>query len=178
MYDEKGRRNPKWTYVKGRNQYRSKVSFQKDDFEEFADTWAIMAKPGEGCNKEKTDVLMVWNAEQERANAVITKKMKATPGMDGQVKKTLLKGLQAHVERRLWEEAPDGEVGELAGLPGMQEELLEAFAGPLPSRRKHILQMGGITDNMYPEEIVPLRNPKQSEPVVPVEVQRGDFPTR
>ena len=176
MYDEKGRRNPKWTYVKGRNQYRSKVSFQKDDFEEFADTWAIMAKPGEGCNKEKTDVLMVWNAEQERANAVITKKMKATPGMDGQVKKTLLKGLQAHVERRLWEEAPDGEAGELAGVPGMQEELFEAFAGPLPSRRKHILQMGGITDNMYPEEIVPLRNPKQSEPVVPVEVQRAIFP--
>ena len=92
------------------------------------------------------------------------------------VKKTLLKGLQAHVERRLWEGAPDGEVGELAGLPGMQEELFEAFAGPLPSRRKHILPMGGIMDNMYPEEIVPLRNPKKSEPLVSVEVQKAIFP--
>ena len=176
IYDEKGRRNPKWAYVKGRNQYRSKVSFQRDDFEDFADMWAIMAKPGEGSMKDKVDVLMVWNAEQERANAVIMKKLKSPRGMDGQVKKTLLKGLQAHVERRLWDGTPDGEVGELAGLPGMQEELFEAFAGPLPSRRKHILQMGGITDNMYPEEIVPLRNPKQSEPVVSVEVQRGIFP--
>ena len=176
IYDEKGRRNPKWTYVKGRNRYRSKVSFQKDDFEDFADTWAIMAKPGEGPMKDKVDVLMVWNAEQERANPVIMKKLKSMPGMDGQVKKTLLKGLQAHVERRLWDGAPDGEVGELAGLPGMQEELFEAFAGPLPSRRKHILPMGGIMDNMYPEEIVPLRNPKQSEPLVSVEVQKAIFP--
>ena len=176
IYDEKGRRNPKWAYVKGRNQYRSKVSFHKDDFEDFADTWAIMAKPGEGPMKDKVDVLMVWNAEQERANPVIMKKLKSMPGMDGQVKKTLLKGLQAHIERRLWDGAPEGEVGELAGLPGMQEELFEAFAGPLPSRRKHILPMGGIMDNMYPEEIVPLRNPKQSEPVVSVEVQKAIFP--
>ena len=166
IYDEKGRRNPKWAYVNGRNQYRSKVSFQKDDFEDFADTWAIMAKPGEGPMKDKVDVLMVWNAEQERANAVIMKKLKSMPGMDGQVKKTQLKGSQAHVERRLWDGAPDGAVGELAGLPGMLEELYEAFAGPLPSRRKHILPMGGITDNMYPEEIIPLRNPKLSEPLV------------
>ena len=107
---------------------------------------------------------------------MIMKKLKSTPGMDGQVKKTLLKGLQAHVERRLWDGAPDGEVGELAGLPGMQEELFEAFAGPLPLRRKHILLMGGIMDNMYPEEIVPLRNPKKSEPLVSVEVQKSIFP--
>jgi hypothetical protein len=152
------------------------VSFQKDDWEDFADTWAIMAKPGEGEPKEKVDVCMVWNAEQERASVVISKKLKSIPGLEGRVKKTMLKGLQAHVERRLWEGAPDGQVGELAGLPGMQEELFEAFAGPLPSRRKHILLMGGITDNMYPEEIVPLRNPKQSQPVVSVEVQRAIFP--
>ena len=190
MYDESGRRNPKWTYVKGRNRFRSKISFQKDDYDEFADVWAIMAKPGESSEgvtpgevvsesskkKNKVDVLMVWNAEQERANAVIMKKMKSMPGMDGQVKKTLLKGLQAHVERRLWDKSPDGEVGELAGLPGMQEELFEVFAGPLPSRRKHNFPMGGITDNMYPEEIVPLRNPKQSEPLVSVEVQKAIFP--
>ena len=176
-YFEKGRRNPRWTYIKGRNDFRSRVSFQKDDFEDFADNWAIMAKPGEeGKKQDKIDVLMVWNAEQERASGVIMKKLKTIPGLEGQVKKTLLKGLQAHVERRLWEGAPDGEVGELAGLPGMQEELFEAFSGPLPLRRKHILLMGGITDNMYPEEIVPLRNPKKSEPMVSVEVQKSIFP--
>ena len=106
------------------------------------------------------------------------KKLKSLlAGADGQVKKTLLKGLQAHVERRLWNgERPDGAVGDLAGLPGMQEELLEAFAGPLPLRRKHILDMGGIMDNMYPEEVIPLRNPKLSEPVVSVEVKKMIFP--
>ena len=176
MYDENGRRNPKWTYVKGRNQFRSRVSFQRDDFEEFTDSWAMMAKPGEGPMKEKVDVFMVWNAEQEKANAVIMKKLKSLPGMDGQVKKTLLRGLQTHVERRLWEGSPDGAVGELAGLPGMLEELYEAFAGPLPSRRKHLFSMGGIVDNMYPEELVPLRNPKTSEPLVSVEVQKMIFP--
>ena len=42
--------------------------------------------------------------------------------------------------------------------------------------RRHILQMGGIMDNMYPEEIVPLRNPKLSEPVVSMEVRKTIFP--
>ena len=176
MYDENGRRNPKWTYCKGRNKYRSKNSFQKDDWEDFADTWVIMAKPGEGPPTDKVDVLMVWNAEQDKASQAITKKLKSIPGVEGRVKKTTLKGVQAHVERRLWEGTPDGEVGDLAGLPGMQEDIFEAFAGPLPSRRKHILKMGGIMDNMYPEEIVPLRNPKTSEPVVTVEVQKAIFP--
>ena len=176
LYDEKCRRNPKWAYVNGRNPFRGRVSFQKDDFEALADFWAIMAKPGEGPMKDNIDVLMVWNAEQDKASAVIMKKMKSLLGVDGQVKKTLLKGLQAHVERRLWDGAPEGAVGELAGLPGMQEELFEVFAGPLPSRRKHILPMGGITDNMYPEEIVPLRNPKQSEPLVSEEVKKAIFP--
>ena len=177
VYDEKGRRNPKWQYVNGRNKYRSKISFQKDDFEEFVDTWAIMAKVGEEGKKHKVDVFLVWNAEQDRASAVILKKLRSMfPGMEGQVKKTLLKGVQAHVERRLWDGEPEGEVGELAGLPGMVEELFEAYSGPLPFRRKHILKMGGIVDNMYPEEIVPLRNPKKSEPVVSVEVQKAIFP--
>ena len=176
MYDECGRRNPKWTYSKGRNKYRCKVSFQKDDFEDFVDTWVIMEKPGEGLMIHKVGVLMVWNAEQERASCVILKKMKSIPGQEGRVKKTVLKGVQHHVERRLWEEQPDGEVGELAGLPGMQEEIFEVFSGPFALRRKHLYPMGGITDNCYPEEIVPLRNPKKSEPVVSVEVQKAIFP--
>ena len=71
MYDEKGRRNPKWAYIKGRNAHRGKVSFQKDDFEEFADMWAMMVKPGEVPKKDMCDVLIVWNAEQEKANPVI-----------------------------------------------------------------------------------------------------------
>ena len=176
IYDEKGRRNPKWAYIKGRNEYRSKVSFSKDDFDDFVDMWSIMVKPEEHSKEEKVDVIMVWNAEVEKANPIIMKKLKSLPGMDGQVKRTLLKGLQAHVERRLWDGEPNGAVGELAGLPGMREELFEAFAGPLPSRRKHTLQMGGIIDNMYPEEIIPLRNPKLSEPVVSMEVKKMIFP--
>ena len=176
FYDEPGRRNPKWTYVKGRNEYRSKVSFQKDDFEDFADTWCIMAKPGEVPVKEGIDVLSVWNAEQEKASGAILKKMKLIPGLDGRIKKTTLKGLQEHVERRLWDGSPDCELGELDGLPGMREESFEAYAGPLPTRRQHLEPLGGIKDNLYPEEIIPLRNPKKSEPRVTVEVQKAIFP--
>ena len=51
IYDPCGRSNPKWQYVKGRNPFRSKVGFQKDDFEDFADAWAIIAKP-EACGDQ------------------------------------------------------------------------------------------------------------------------------
>ena len=183
IYDEKGRREPKWAYVCGRNQWRSKVCFMKDDFERYVELWEIMVQPGDvgdgatwGSWKEKVDVFWVWNAEQERASAVIMKKLKSIPGLEGHLKKTLLKGCQAHVERRLWDGTPEGTVGDLAGLPGMEEQLFCLYAGPLPSRRKHKLVMGGIQDNMYPEEIIPLRNPKKSEPVVPMEVKKAIFP--
>ena len=177
IYDEAGRRNPRWKYIKGRNEYRCKVSFQKDDFEMFADIWEMTAKPGEGNVKEKIDVIMVWNAEQEKASTVILKKLKSMKGMEGkQVKKTVLRGQQAHVERRLWETTPEGEVGDLAGLPGMQEELFEGYAGPVPACRDHILKMGPIKSNAFPEEIIPLRDPKKSQPLVSVEVQKMIFP--
>jgi len=176
FYDEKGRRNPKWTYVHGRNEHRGKVSFQKDDFEDSVDTWVIMAKPGEGPPQDGIDTYVVWNAEQEKASTAILKKLRSIKGLEGKVKKTTMRGLQAHVERRLWEGTPDGEVGQLDGVAGMVEECFEAYSGPLPARRKHQYQWGGIQDNLYPEEIVPLRNPKKSEPVVAVAVQRAIFP--
>ena len=179
IYDEKGRRVPRETYIKGKNEFRSRVSFQKDDFCEAADTWAIMAKVGEGQFKENIDVLMCWNAEQPRADQHIKAKLKSIVQDAKQVKQTTLKGYQAHVERRLWgpEGNPEGEVGSLAGLPGMREELFEAYAGPVPSRRPHkYLKMGGITDSMYPEEVVPLRDPTKSEPRVLVELQKAIFP--
>ena len=150
FYDEKGRRNPKWTYVHGRNEHRGKVSFQKDDFEDSVDTWVIMAKPGEGPPQDGIDTYVAWNAEQEKASTAILKKLRSIKGLEGKVKKTTMRGLQAHVERRLWEGTP--------------------------ARRKHQYQWGGIQDNLYPEEIVPLRNPKKSEPVVAVAVQRAIFP--
>ena len=131
---------------------------------------------------DKIDVLMVWNAEQERASQAIVKKLKSIQGLQpGCVKKTVLKGLQPHIERRLFDSAePEGGcVGQLEGIPGIHEELFEAFAGNvrnLPERRKHKLKMAGIVDNTYPEEIIPLRNPKKSEPVVSVEVQKAIFP--
>ena len=128
---------------------------------------------------DKIDVLMVWNAEQERASQVIIKKLKSIQGLlPGSVKKTVLKGLQPHIERRLFDSAePEGGcVGQLEGIPGIHEELFEGFAGQLPERRKHKLKMAGIVDNTYPEEIIPLRNPKKAQPVVSVEVQKAIFP--
>lgn len=130
------------------------------------------------CNPEqKTDVFVVWNAEQERASAVIQRKFKSIKGMEGKLKKTVLKGRQHHVERRLWDTTPESAtIGELAGLPGMNEEVYTAYAGPLPQKRKHHLSMPGITDNTYPDEIIPLRNPKKSEPRLSVEVVKKVFP--
>jgi hypothetical protein len=34
MFDEAGRRNPRWAYVAGRNQFRCKIGFAKEDFDE------------------------------------------------------------------------------------------------------------------------------------------------
>jgi len=62
----------------------------------------------------KIDVLMAWNAEQERASQAIAKKLKSIPGLQpGSVKKTVLKGLQPHIERRLFDstEPEGGSVG-------------------------------------------------------------------
>jgi hypothetical protein len=140
---------------------------------------AILEEEPMDKQNEKIDVLMAWNAEQDRASGVITKKMRGIPGMkQGNVKKTVLKGLQPHMERRLYDSKdPEGGcVGQLEGLPGLTEELFEAFAGKVPERRKHRLQMTGIVDNTYPIESIPLRNPKKSEPVVSVEVQKAIFP--
>ena len=140
---------------------------------------AILEEEPMDPKDDKIDVIMVWNAEQDRASQVIVRKLKSIPGQKPQnVKKTVLKGLQPHIERRLWDavEPEGGCVGQLEGLPGLHEELFEAFAGKLPERRKHKLQMAGIVDNTYPEERIPLRNPKKSEPVVSVEVQKAIFP--
>ena len=128
---------------------------------------------------DKIDFIMVWNAEHERASQVICKKLKSIPGLlPGSVKKTVLKGQQPHIERRLYDstEPEGGCVGQLDGIPGIHEELFEGFAGKLPERRKHKLKMAGIVDNTYPEEIIPLRNPKKAQPVVSVEVQKTIFP--
>ena len=77
---------------------------------------------------------------------MIQKKFKSIKGMEGKLKKTVLKGRQHHVERRLWETTPESAtIGELAGLPGMNEEVYTAYAGPLPQKRKHHLSMPGIT---------------------------------
>jgi hypothetical protein len=45
IFDPCGKSNPRWAYINGRNEFRSKVGFPKDDFEDFADTWAMIAKP-------------------------------------------------------------------------------------------------------------------------------------
>ena len=34
FFDEAGRKVPKWAYTKGRNEFRCKIGFAKDDFEE------------------------------------------------------------------------------------------------------------------------------------------------
>lgn len=175
IFDPKGMRNPRATYVKGKNEYRGKVQFPKDEFDEFGDTWAIYARPNENPREECIDVLMTWNAEQDRGSSIIKKKLESL-GLGGRVKKTTQKGLQQHIERRLWEGSPDGEIGELAGVAGMTEECFEAFCGPLPTRRRHLKPVGGISDNLYPEEIIPLRNPKKSGPQVSVSVQKAIFP--
>ena len=49
-YDEAGRRNPGSKHVKGRNEYRLKVCFHKEDFNQYVEDWELMAKPGEGNN--------------------------------------------------------------------------------------------------------------------------------
>ena len=64
----------------------------------------------------------------------------------------------------------------LDGLPGVAEECYDMFAGPLPGRKKHLQAFGPFLDNLYPEEIIPLRNPAKSEPQVTMIVKKQIFP--
>jgi hypothetical protein len=174
FYDEAGRRNPKWAYVSGRNQYRCKIGFAKEDFEEAIDVWSNMAAPADGEKKQKIDVLSVWNVDQAPASKAIRAKAGSITGVT--VKKTTLKGLQKDVERRLWSGTPAGADHFLEGLPGVSEECFDIFAGPLPGRKKHLHAFGPFVDNLYPEEIIPLRNTTKSEPQVPMSVKKIIFP--
>jgi hypothetical protein len=143
---------------------------------EFFDFWTRMAKPEEGEKNEKVDMLSIWNVDQAGASAAIKKKIASQPGIC--TKKKTLRGLQSHIERRLWKnDAPESsEVNDLDGLPGMAEECFDVFAGPVPSRRKHLYVRGDIRDSVYPEEIIELRNPSKSEPKVTVAQMKAIFP--
>ena len=135
-----------------------------------------MAKPEEGPREKNIDCFSVWNVDQAAASRAIKVKMQAQGGV--LVKKQALKGLQTHVERRLWKSgSADGALMcDLEGLPGISEECFDAFAGPLPGRRKHLHPMGPFIDNVYPEEIIELRNPEKSEPKVSIAVKKQIFP--
>ena len=181
MYDEAGKRNPKWAYVTGRNPVRSKIGFALEDFEEALDIWSNMAEPVVGAvdKTQKIDVFSVWNVDQAPASKAILKKAASINGV--LVKKTTLKGMQSHVERRLWTGAennklPEGAENFLEGLPGVTEECFDVFACPMPLRKKHLTVYGGFNDNFYPEEIIQLRNPEKSEPQVTMAVKKQIFP--
>ena len=136
-----------------------------------------MAKPEESLDAEvqKVDMLSVWNVDQAGASAVIKKKIGAQVGVT--CKKKILRGLQTHVERRLWKNTPEGSVmNDLEGVPGLVEECYDVFTGPVPSRRKHMQVRGGIVDSVHPEEIIDLRNPEKSEPKVTMAQKKLIFP--
>ena len=175
FFDEAGRKNPKWAYVNGRNQFRTKIGFAKETFEEAMDWWSNMAAPAEGEKKQKIDVFSAWNVGQRPASKAIRAKGATIPGVT--VKKTELKGLQKDVERRLWTGTPPlGSENHLDGLPGISEDCFDMYAGTLPGRKKHLYTYGPFVDNLYPEEIIPLRNPAKSEPQVPMSVKKAIFP--
>ena len=133
-----------------------------------------MSAPADGDKKQKIDVLSVWNLDQAPASRAIKAKVATVSGAI--VKKTTLKGLQKDVERRLWSGTPSGADHHLEGLPGVSEECFDIFAGPLPGRKKHLEAFGPFIDNLYPEEIIPLRNPAKSEPLVTMRVKKQIFP--
>jgi hypothetical protein len=175
LFDQTGAKNPRHAYVKGRNPYRTKLGFAVEDFKEQADTWSAYAAPGEGDKKDKIDVLTVWT-DQSKASRAIRDKAATFPGVS--TKKTTLKAMQIHVERRLWSspEPPTGADNHLDGLPGVSEECIDIFAGALPERKKHLHTFGPFNDNLHPEEIIPLRNPAKSEPQVSMTVKKQIFP--
>ena len=174
MYDETGRKNPKWSYVGGRNEWRCKIGFAKEDFEEAVDIWGTMASLGEGDHKMKVDVFSVWNVDQMPASRAIKRKAETLTNVS--VKKTNLKGLQQHVERRLFTTAPAGPDHHLEGLPGVSEECYDFFSGPVPPRKKHLKSYGPCLDNLHPDEFIPLRNITKSEPQVTLLVKKQIFP--
>jgi hypothetical protein len=179
MYDEAGRRNPLWEYIEGRNPYLMQIGFASEDCNECIDTWNMMltGRAAPTWFAPSRDVFSVWNVGQPGASEAITAKAATLTGIS--LKKTTLKGLQTHVERRLWSGFPPSSAEHHLepGLPGVSEECFDLFAGPLPERKKH-LYPGPLffDDNFHPEEIIPLRNPAKSEPQVSITVKKQIFP--
>ena len=52
-----------------------------------------------------------------------------------------------------------------------------AFSGPVPTERKHRIQMAGIEDSSYPEQVISLPNPALLLPKVTTDVKKSIFRT-
>jgi hypothetical protein len=180
IFDPAGMSNPKHTYVGGRNQFRSKIGFKLELFLWALEVWSAYAGVTEEDKKVLIDTFTTWNLDQASASVKIKKAMDLTKGAI--CKKTGLIGLQAHIERRLFLTAskghslPQGGEHHLGGLPGTIEECYDLYAGQLPERKKHLHQFGAAVDNLAPFEIVPLRNPLKSEPLVTLQIKKAIFP--
>lgn len=179
FFDSAALSNPKHAYVKGRNQYRSHIGFKYEDFENAVDTWVAYAAPEDGDRKMNIDTFTVWNVGQLKASPKIQKKLDSISGTTW--RKTGMIGVQAHLERRLFqsktgEPLPSDPKHHLAGLPGSIEESFDMYAGSLPERKPWVHTFGLPGDNFSPYEIVPLRNPLKSEPRVSMAIKRQILP--
>ena len=173
--DQGGMKNPNSAYVKGRNEYRTKIGMDRDVLEEDVSLWTSMSNPGVGSREKNVDVLVMYNGDQLSASREIKAHLKDMKGV--QLKKIILRGKQEDLERRLklTGNAKDT-LGDLDGVPGMSEECFQIFGGPPPTRRAHRYTNAGIVDNVYPEEVIALPDPARMEPQVTHALRKRIFP--
>jgi hypothetical protein len=68
-----------------------------------------------------------------------------------------------------------GEMGNLQNFPCLTEEMFCCYACPVPEERPHRIQMAGIENSGFPEQLISLPNPNLLEPLVTFETKKLIF---
>ena len=114
--------------------------------------------------------------DQKTANKKIKSELQKIPKTD--LHTITCRAKQSHIKRRQ-EYDPTrgegqqnkkrrtvGEMGNLSNFPCLTEEMFCCYACPVPEERPHRIQMAGIENSGYPEQIISLPNPNLLEPLV------------
>ena len=114
--------------------------------------------------------------DQKTANKKIRSELVKIPKTD--LHTITCRAKQAHVKRRQEYDPTRREgqqskkrrtvdqMGNLQNFPCLTEEMFCCYACPVPEERPHRIQMAGIENSGYPEQIISLPNPNLLEPLV------------
>ena len=123
--------------------------------------------------------------DQKTANKKIKTDLQKIPKTD--LHTITCRAKQAHVKRRQEYDPTRREgqqskkrrtvdqMGNLQNFPCLTEEMFCCYACPVPEERPHRIQMAGIENSGFPEQLISLPNPNLLEPLVTFETKKLIF---